>query len=74
MVDDVVERGGEAVPLGGVEGDACAVSVSEAMDHVVRDPVTLVLALAHVLRERRALRVVGEQVAQEQRGPQHVAS
>ena len=43
--------------------------LGEPVDDVVGDPVALVLAVDDHLAERRALGVVGEQVAQQQRGP-----
>ena len=47
VVDDVVERGREPVTLAGVERRADAAVAGQPVDHVVGDPVALVLALAH---------------------------
>jgi hypothetical protein len=44
------------------------------VDQVVRDPVALLLAEPEILRERRPLGVVGQQVAQQQRRALDVAS
>ena len=74
VVDDVVERGRQPVTLAGVERRADAPAARQPMDHIVGDAVALVLALAHLLRERRALGVVGQQIAQQQRRAQHVAA
>ena len=67
VVDDVVERAGERVHVGGVERAARPVPRERCID-VVRDPVAVVLAAHDVARERRLLGVVGEQVAQQARG------
>ena len=74
VVDDVVERGRQAVSLGGIEWRARAMSVGQAMDHVMGNSIALVLALADVLGKRGALGVVGEQVAQQQRGADDIAT
>ena len=50
-----------------------AVAALEAVDDVVGDAVALVLAEDEVAREVGALGVVGEQVAQQQRGALDVA-
>ena len=73
FVDDVVERGREPVAVARIEWRAHATAV-EPMDQVVRDPVALLLAEPQVLRQRRPLRVVGQEIAQEQRSALHVAA
>jgi hypothetical protein len=44
------------------------------VDQVVCDPVALLLAEPEILGKRRPLGVVGQQVAQQQRGALNVAS
>ena len=63
VIDDVVERGREPVPVGRVERQPGAAGIRQPMDHVVGDPVALVLALANLGGQRGALGVVGDQVA-----------
>ena len=55
-------------------GTLSATGARQPMDHVVGDAIALVLALAHLLGEGRTLGVVGEQVTQQQRRAQHVAT
>ena len=76
VVDDVVERRGQRVAVGDVEGRpgwAGSTSPVQPVDDVVGDAVALLLAEHQLARQVGVLRVVGEQVAQQQARPLHVA-
>ena len=72
-VDDVVERAGQRVHVGGVEVRAAAAALGQPVQDVVDDPVALLLAQQDVAREPGLLGEVREQVAQQQRGALDVA-
>jgi hypothetical protein len=61
---------GQRVHVGRVERRP---ALGKAAEDLVRDPVTLVLAVADRRGELRLFRVVGEQVAQQLRRALHVA-
>ena len=74
VVDDVVERAGERVHVGRVERRAPRAVLGEPVQDVVGDPVALLLAQrACRAPSAGALGIVGEHVAQQQRGALHVA-
>ena len=74
VVDDVVERARQRVHVGRVEPRAAAAVAGEPVEDVVGDPVALLLAQQDLVRERRLLGVVRQQVAQQQRDALHVAA
>ena len=73
VVDDVVERADQVVHVARVEADA-ARRGGEAVDHVVRDPVALLLAEKDLARQLGVLREVTDQVAQQSGRAAHVAA
>ena len=74
VVDDVVERAGERVDVGGVELRALAPLRRQPVQDVVDDAVALLLAQQDLARELRLLGVVAQQVTQQQAGALHVAA
>jgi len=74
VVDDVVQGGGQLVPVGIVEREPARPALAEPVDDVVRDAIAGLLAEEHVAREVRALGVFVEQVTQEHARPLDVAS
>src|SRR5439155_1670296 len=73
VVDDVIERSRERVAVAGCERCAQAPAGRQAVDDVVRDAIAFLLADLQVLSQSRALGILGEQIAQQQARPLHVA-
>ena len=74
VVDDVVERAGQRVHVGGVEVGRAGAALGEPAEDLVRDPVALVLAGEHLGRDLGPLGVVRVEIAQQARGALHVAA
>ena len=68
VVDDVVDRRGERVAVAQVHGPAAAAAAVEAVDDVVGDAVSLLLAEQDLPGEAGPLRVVRDQLAQQPGG------
>ena len=64
VVDYVVERGGQGMPVARRERCA-AMAAGQAVNDVARDAIAFLLAHLEVLSERRVLGVVDKQVAQQ---------
>ena len=74
VVDDVVEGGGQRVSVRGAERRSHAAAAGQPVDDVVRDAIAFLLAGLEIAGEGRALRIVDEQVAQQQARALHVAA
>jgi hypothetical protein len=73
VVDDVVDGGGQSMAVGDPERDLPLRTRVQPVDDVVGDPVALLLADQDVPRELGVVGVLGQEVAQQPRGPLDVA-
>ena len=74
VVDDVIQGRRQQVSVAGVERRAYAPALGQAVDYVVGYAVALLLTDLQVVGQARALGIVHEQVAQQQRAALDVAA